>query len=423
MSGQLAAAEPYATRFETEVTAVDGRQVWLERSYFYAESGGQPADRGVIGDVDVVDVQLVDGEQVHVLETEPTFKAGHRVLCSVDWSFRMYCMRAHTASHVLYGAGRRLLDELGYGGFDIGERAVRVDLETSTTIDDDVLIELDELVNRAVWKSRPVSWEDVPVADARERENVAFNEATEDGALRRGRVRLVTIGEDDGGGGNGTAIRTTRTGSRAEPWDVAACGGTHVRNTREIGPVTVLGRSNPGEGLTRIELAVGPRAIDRRTVEKRAVFDAKRRLGTGAKEVSTELERLIEDRDDLEDRLRRTESELVSARLDRGESFERDGERWHVATVGDVETELVSDVVRSRIDVRAETAVGDDVIVAIGEAGRPFAVVGRADSRSATGILDDLTDAFGGGGGGSETIAQGGGFDATIDDLRDSLME
>ncbi|MEY7850853.1 alanyl-tRNA editing protein [Natrarchaeobius sp. A-rgal3] len=420
MSGQLAAAEPYATRFETEVTAVDGRQVWLERSYFYAESGGQPADRGTVGDVDVADVQLLDGEQVHVLESEPTFKAGHRVLCSVDWSFRMYCMRAHTASHVLYGAGRRILDDLGYGGFDIGERKVRVDLETSTEIDDDVLIELDELINRAVWESRPVSWEDVPVTEAREREDVAFNEATEDGAFRKGRVRLVTIGEDDAGAGNGTAIRTTKTGSRAEPWDVAACGGTHVRNTREIGPVTVLGRSNPGEGLTRIELAVGPRAIDRRTAEKRAVFDAKRALGTGIEDVSSELVRLTGRRDDLEERLRHAESKLVSARLEGGESFEREGEHWRVATVDDADTELVGDVVRSRIDAR-ENSEGDDVIVAIGESGAPFAVVGRAGSRSATDLLDELTASFGGGGGGSETLAQGGGFDASVDELYDSL--
>ncbi len=92
MTGQRAAAEPYATRFETEVTSIDGRRVWLERSHFYGASGGQPADRGTIGDIDVVDVELIDGEPVHRLAVEPSFRPGHRVLCSVDWSFRMYCM-------------------------------------------------------------------------------------------------------------------------------------------------------------------------------------------------------------------------------------------------------------------------------------------------------------------------------------------
>ena len=295
MSGQRAAREPYTTRFETEVTAVDGRNVWLERSYFYAESGGQPADRGTIGDVDVVDVRLVDGEPVHVLAEEPSFRTDQRVLCSIDWSFRMYCMRAHTAGHVLYGAGRRLLEDLDYAGFDIGEETVRIDLETSTPIDDDRLLELNTLVNRAVWESRPVSWEDVPVAKARERDEIAFNEATEDAAFEKGRVRIVTV-EEENDGGRTTLTPGTAGGAGGDPWDVAACGGTHVRNTREIGPVTILGRSNPGGGLTRIELAVGPRAIERRTAEKRAAFAARRTLDASIETVPDELERTIDDR-------------------------------------------------------------------------------------------------------------------------------
>ncbi|WP_081661461.1 alanine--tRNA ligase-related protein [Halopiger djelfimassiliensis] len=326
MSGQRAAAEPYTTRFETEVTAVDGRRVWLERSYFYGESGGQPADRGTIGDADVADVQLVDGQPVHVLDEEPSFGVGHRVLCSVDWSFRMYCMRAHTASHALYGAARRLLEDLEYAGFDIDEDRIRIDLETSTEIDDETLFELEKRINRVVWESRPVSWEEMQLSDARGRDDIAFNEATSDRAVRSGRVRVVRIGgENDATGVSDDPITTTggtvtritnegtKTGSSAgsrtrsnagdsdTPWDVAACSGTHVRNTREIGPVTVLGRSNPGEGVTRIEFAVGPRAIDRRTAEKRAAFAAKRSLETTVSDVPGALDRCSSDRETLGD--------------------------------------------------------------------------------------------------------------------------
>ncbi|AFO56499.1 threonyl/alanyl tRNA synthetase SAD [Natrinema sp. J7-2] len=72
---------------------------------------------------------------------------------------------------------------------------------------------------------------------------------------------------------------------------MAACGGTHVRNTREIGPVTVLGSSTPAEDVTRIELAVGPQAIARRTVEKRAAFAAAAALDVALEDVAAELER------------------------------------------------------------------------------------------------------------------------------------
>ncbi|WP_121741054.1 alanyl-tRNA editing protein [Natronorubrum halophilum] len=283
---QRAAREPYTTRFETEVTAVDGRSVWLETSYFFGASGGQPADHGTVGDIAVTDVQLDGGEQVHVLAEEPSFKSGHRVLCSIDWSFRMYCMRAHTASHVLYGAAvRSLEEEPAYAGLEISEETVGVTLETES-IDDGTLIELDELLNRVVWESRPVSWEDVPISSARERDEIGFDEERTPDAIEKGRVRVVSIG-DNNDNGNGGALPSAR-----DTWDVTACSGTHVRNTREVGPVTVLGRSATEEGLTRIELAVGPRAIERRTAEKRAVFAATRALDVDIDGIHDELDRL-----------------------------------------------------------------------------------------------------------------------------------
>ncbi|ARS89105.1 alanyl-tRNA editing protein [Natrarchaeobaculum aegyptiacum] len=431
MSGQRAAAEPYTTRFQTAVTSIDGRRVWLERSYFYAESGGQPADRGQIDDVRVEDVRVEDGEPVHYLAEEPSFKVGHRVLCSIDWEYRMYCMRAHTASHVLYGAGRRLFDELSYAGFDIGDEKVRVDLETQTEVDDETLIELEEAVNRVVWESRPVSWDDHPVAEVREREDVAFNEATEEGAFAKGRVRLVTIGGPEASG-NGGSDGPTSNGSRlaggatvtvagkdnrnGNHWDVAACGGTHVRNTREIGPVTVLERSNPGEGVTRVEFAVGPPGIERRSVEKRAVFDAKRLLGTGISDVPGALERLSDDRDALSEQLRSRERDLVAARLEGEKTVEREDEQWLVATVGDLPADVTKDVVDDRL-----TDTDAAVVVALGGGDSTYAVVGSTGSRSATAVVDELTETFGGGGGGDDRLAQGGGFGVPPAEMRRSL--
>ena len=415
MTGQRAAREPYTTRFETEVTSIDGREVWLETSYFYGESGGQPADRGMIAGIEVADVQYDDGEHVHVLAEEPSFRVGNRVLCSIDWSFRMYCMRAHTASHVLYGAGRRLLEDLGYGGFDISEEKVRVDLETSTELDDETLLELDTLVNRVVWESRPVTWDDIPVADAREREDIAFNEATEEGAFRRGRLRIVTIGSEDDNGTTNGLVR--RDGGSSDPWDVAACGGTHVRNTREVGPVTVLGRSNPGKGLTRVELAVGPRAIDRRETEKRVALSSRRALGVSLEDVRDELTQLNDERDELAAEVRALRRELVETDLERAEPFERDGLKWVATTVAAVDVNEAGEIASGAADDLA------DIIVIAGDAGSPYAVVATSGSHSAEAVIDDLTDEFGGGGGGSATLAKAGGFDATPAEVVASLTE
>ncbi|RLM72738.1 hypothetical protein DVK05_16670, partial [Halorubrum sp. Atlit-8R] len=144
--------------------------VTLDHTYFYAESGGQPADSGTIDGVQVVDVQEDADAVRHTLTASPSFEVGDAVTGVVDDDFRTYCMRAHTASHVLYGAGRRLLDDLGYGGFDISEEKVRLDFTTPTEIDDETLVELERLTNRAIWDSLDVSWAEVPADEATARD-------------------------------------------------------------------------------------------------------------------------------------------------------------------------------------------------------------------------------------------------------------
>jgi len=414
MTGQRAAAEPYTTRWETTVEWVDGDEIGLDVTYFYAESGGQPADRGTIGDATVTDVQRVDGETVHTVADASGVATGDRLICTVDWAFRTYCMRAHTASHALYGVAREHLDDLGYGGFDIGaptvedigtvgDAKVRVDLRTSTTVDDDVLVDLEAGVNRVVWESRPVSWNSVPAEEARSRGEVAFNTKTEEGVMSSAdSVRLVTIGGPT---------------DEAPPLDVAACGGTHVRNTRQIGPVTVLERSNPGEGLTRVEFAVGPPGVRRRATEKRALFDAARALDAAPSETADAARDLRARVEDLAATVTDLRGDLVAAELAAAEATEREGRPWIGATVDGVGPNDVRETVLG--------AVGDaaDVVVLAGTDGATFVVAGSTGDPPAEDVVADLTDRFGGGGGGSERFAQGGGLDATPGEVVAHLRE
>jgi alanyl-tRNA synthetase len=396
-----APAEPEVREFEATVAAVEdgGREVALDRTYFYAESGGQPADRGTLAGVPVTDVRAAGEAVVHRLGDPTDLAVGETVTGVVDDEFRTYCTRAHTASHLLYGAGRRLLDDLGYGGFDIGEGKVRVDFATATDVDDGILVELERLTNRAVWESRPVSWTDVPVDEARAREEVAFNTKTEEGVMDDAdTVRIVEI----------------------EGWDAAACGGTHVTNTREIGPVEVLDRSNPGEGLTRVEFAVGPTAIDRRAAVSEAGRDAARRLGVGVADLGDAVASLQADRDDLEDACERYKSAVLDARLSALRSVERDGDGWRVGTVADFGPNEVGEAVQERLDDEAADA---DAVVGEGDA--PFVVVATTPDAAANAgdVVDAVTDAFGGGGGGGPTFAQGGGLDADPDAVVAALCD
>jgi alanyl-tRNA synthetase len=201
-------------------------------------------------------------------------------------------------------------------------------------------------------------------------------------------------------------------GPGAEPWDVAACGGTHVRNTREIGPVSVLERSNPGEGLTRVEFAVGPTGIEDRADEKTAAMNAARAAGTSVEGLPAEVDRLQSTVADLQDEVATLRERVVDARIAelREDVVERDGDAWLVGHVEGLDANALGE--------RAKALAGDagDVVALVGEDGETFIAVGT-DGPDAGAVVDDVTDAFGGGGGGRPQFAQGGGIDADPADV------
>ncbi|ACM58071.1 alanyl-tRNA editing protein [Halorubrum lacusprofundi] len=423
MTASRAPAEPEVREFEATVESVDDRAIVLDETYFYAESGGQPADRGTIDGILLADVIERDGRVVHILDqdAETLPEAGETVSAVVDDAFRTYCTRAHTASHVLYGAARRTCDDLGYAGFDISATKVRVDLTTAEPLDDADLVELERLANRAVWDSLPVSWEALPEDEARAVDGIAFNTKTEEGAMSGSEaVRVVTVGER-GGERDGE-----HGGENAPTWDVAACGGTHVRNTSEIGPISVLDRSNPGEGVTRVEFAVGPTAIDREAAVHAAALDAATALDAQIGDLPDAVDRLRERADRLEADLQAATADLLAARLrefpvNNVDADGDDGATWAVGTVDDADP---NDLREPAQRVLAE-ADAPDAIAAVGTGDSPFVVaavaeeaVGGGDDDNAPNagaVVDAVTDEFGGGGGGGPTFAQGGGLDADPD--------
>jgi len=379
----LAPREPYVRAFDATVRSVDGREVTLERTYFYPEGGGQPADRGTLDGIDVVDVQKANGETVHTLADPPGFDAGDTVDAAVDDDARTYSMRAHTASHVVYGAGRKLLGTHGYGGFDIGEDRIRLDFETDGEASLNPLT-IQRMANEVVWESRPVDWYEMDADDAGARDDIVFN--LRDDASTADTVRIVDI----------------------EDWDVSACGGTHVRNTNEVGPIAVLDVSNPGADLVRVEYAVGQRAIDEWVETQRNASRAAETLDTGVADLASRAESLRAENESLKAETEALAEQLLDARLTAlaEDTFTRAGREWAAGTVESVGPNAVADRVGELPDGTA------DVVVLAGRDGSTFVVVATDGETDANDVIDDVTDAFGGGGGGQPTLAQGGGLDA-----------
>lgn len=239
--------DAYLTRFRARVVERLSWQghpaVVLDQTAFYPTSGGQPADRGALCGVAVIDVQIrpEDGAVVHLLESG---QIPDQVDGEVDWIRRFDHMQQHTGQHLLSAACEQLLDA-DTVSFHLGADTSTIDLDAAR-IPVEAMEEVEDLVNRIVWENRPVRSRFVTPQEA-----MAL-------PLRRapqveGPIRLVEIAD----------------------FDLNPCGGTHVARTGEIGLIKVL-RLDYRADETRVEFVCGRRAL----LDYRAKNDTIRRLST-----------------------------------------------------------------------------------------------------------------------------------------------
>ena len=239
MTEKLYLSDPYLTQFEATIsgTHVHGGRttLLLDRTAFYPEGGGQPADRGAVGGLAVVDVIEGDGEVLHVLGEGQAPVAGSRVACVVDWSRRFDHMQQHHGQHLLSAAFQRLRGAATVS-FHLGEETCTIDLDQPpAALPPEELVAAEAEANRLVWSDLPV--------DARERtpEELAALPLRKDATKG---ARIVVVGGATAG----------------EVVDASPCGGTHPRRTGEVGAIAVLRAQKWGAG-TRVEFACGGRVL------------------------------------------------------------------------------------------------------------------------------------------------------------------
>jgi alanyl-tRNA synthetase len=235
MTERIYYTDSYLREFTAQLVgrSEDGRTVYLDRTGFYPESGGQPADSGMIAGVPVLDV-VDEGERIAHRLAAPVDPGA--VPCAIDWPRRFDHMQQHTGQHLLSAVFEEMLS-LRTVSFHLGAESSTIDLEGAPP-GDAAMREVEKRANRMVFENRPVS--------------VLFEDAAEARGLRKasereGLLRIVSI----------------------EGLDRSACGGTHVRTTSEIG-VILLRKVEKVRQNTRVEFLCGGRAAAR----ARADFDA-----------------------------------------------------------------------------------------------------------------------------------------------------
>lgn len=208
---------------------------------FYAESGGQVGDKGVIstvsGKAEVLDVQkVVAGKFAHKIKvTEGALSVGQKVELHVDKRNRNDIMRNHSAAHLLQAALREVLgDHVHQAGQLVDADRVRFDFSHFSAMTDEEKIRVESLVNANILKGLDVEMKEMPIKEAEKLGAMALF-----GEKYGETVRVVTMGDDD---------------------EVASrefCGGTHVDNTSRIGLFKIVSEASVASGVRRIEGVTG----------------------------------------------------------------------------------------------------------------------------------------------------------------------
>ncbi|MCQ0021963.1 alanine--tRNA ligase [Streptomyces somaliensis DSM 40738] len=377
----------------------DDVEVVLDRTPFYAEGGGQIADTGRIrlhggAVVEVRDVQQpVPGVSVHkgsVQVGEVT--VGATAYAAIDVRRRRAIARAHSATHLTHQA---LRDALGPTAAQAGSEnqpgRFRFDFGSPSAVPQAVMTDVEQKINEVLSRELDVHAEVMAIDEAKRQGAIA-----EFGEKYGERVRVVTIGD----------------------FSKELCGGTHVRNTAQLGLVKLLGESSIGSGVRRIEALVGVDAYNFLAREHTVVAQLQELVKGRPEELPEKISGMLAKLKDAEKEIERFRAEKVlQAAAGLAESA-RDVRGVALVTGRVPDGTGADDLRRLVLDVRGRIPGDRPAVVALftTAGGRPLTVIATNEAARERGLkAGDLVrtaaKTLGGGGGGKPDVAQGGGQD------------
>ncbi len=387
-------------------------QVVLDRTPFYAESGGQVGDTGLLygplGTVRVEDTQRpAPGLTVHYGVVESGLvSAGDAVRAEVDILRRSDIERNHTATHMLQRALRDVVGEhAAQAGSLVSPERLRFDFTHNRAVEQSQLREIEARLNAWVRADGSVSWEVMDYPAAINAGAIAlFGEKYGD------RVRLVTIERNE------TSSLPPATGSLPPAPSKELCGGTHVGRTGEIGYVRVIGESSVGSGIRRIEALTGRGAEEWIEQQADTLRDLASRLGVPTFQVAERVELLLGENKQRQQELDALRGKLARASIEGLlDTVRRDGPVPVLAAqvVAEDTNRLreMGDWLRDKL--------GSGVLVlgtVIGEKPQILTMVTPdlvGQGYHAGNLVKSLAQIVGGGGGGRPEMAQAGGRDVS----------
>ena len=373
---------------------------------FYAEMGGQIADKGIIVDsegkiiANVTDVQKApNGQALHTVEVLASLKEGEKYFLQVNAAYRNKIIKNHTATHVLHKALKEVLgDHANQAGSLVMDKHLRFDFTHFGQVTAVELKEMEKIVNQKIWEAIPVVTIETDIDTAKNMGAMALF-----GEKYGHNVRVVNIGD----------------------WSIELCGGTHVANTEDIGLFKIVSESGIGAGVRRIEALTGKEAYE-------AFRDEEEQLMQVAQIVkSPQIKEVVSKTEQLQQQLRelQKENEQLATKLanqQAGDVF-KDVKEINGTTVITAQVNVKDmNQLRQLADQWKQKALSDVLVLGTvqGEKVNLLAAMSPAANEKglkAGDLIKAIAPKVGGGGGGRPDMAQAGGKNPA--GLADALAE
>ena len=394
----LSDEETLTDAIATDEEAKDGVLVVLDKTPFYAEMGGQAADHGMLNSADcslrVLDVKKTPkGYYVHTCVLESGIvKVGDHLTAQVDKEYRMAIARNHTATHLLQAALREVLgDHVHQAGSYQDAEITHFDFTHFSAVTPEELARVQKIVNDKIYESMNVTVKEMPIEEAKKLGAMAlFGE-------KYGKVvRVVDI----------------------EGWSTEFCGGTHVKNTAQIGGFKIVSEASVAAGIRRIEAVTGRNLLIRANLQEAMLHTVANTLkANNVTALPVRAEAVMAENKALAKELEEIKAQVAASKVT--SLFDNAEEIGGVKIASAYFTGTTGDTLRGMCDTVRDKAVKPAVAVLVGKAEDKITmavtVTKQAQEKGlkAGALVKEIAAIAGGKGGGKPDFAMAGLKDET----------
>jgi alanyl-tRNA synthetase len=405
----LSDEETLTEAISTDEQAKEDVLVVLDKTPFYAEMGGQTADHGVLTGADcslrVLDVKKTPkGYFVHTCVLESGIvKAGDVLTAQVDAEYRMAIARNHTATHLMQAALREVLGEHVHQAGSYQDALVtRFDFTHFSAVTPEELARVEKIVNDKIFEAMNVNVQSMPIEEAKKMGAMAlFGEKY--GSV----VRVVDV----------------------EGWSTEFCGGTHVKNTAQIGCFKIVSESSVAAGIRRIEAVTGKNLLARANANEmllRATAGALK--ANNVADLAARAEAVAAENKALNRQLEELKAQIAASKVE--SLFADAADVEGVKIIAAYFTGTASDTLRGMCDTLRDKAVNPMVAVLVGSTDGKISMAVTANKPAqdkglkAGALVKEIAAIAGGKGGGKPDFAMAGLKDADkIDEALHAVNE